>query len=125
MECGAQLLMMAGGHLMPWSCVDNWDTLTLVRAESFAHKSLILYIKHCCVDATALSRAVFGQGTGLPILMDSVGCTGGEESLLDCGYDQDAGEDTHAEDAGVQCFQSTGECAIPFVHGKCLHEHII
>ena len=41
--------------------------------------------------------------------MDSVRCTGGEASLVDCIYDQDAGEDTHAEDAGVQCFQPTGQ----------------
>lgn len=61
------------------------------------------------VDAKAISHAAFGQGTGLPILMDSVSCTGGEESLLDCNYDHDAGEDTHVEDSGVQCFLPAGE----------------
>ena len=40
----------------------------------------------------------------MPILMDLVACTGSEQTLLDCDYDNDAGEDTHAEDAGVQCF---------------------
>ena len=40
----------------------------------------------------------------MPILMDAVACTGSEQTLLDCDYDNDAGEDTHAEDAGVQCF---------------------
>ena len=46
--------------------------------------------------------AYFGQGSG-PIYLDNVGCIGSERRLLDCYYENDASEDTHAEDAGVHC----------------------
>ena len=46
--------------------------------------------------------AHFGQGNG-PIFMDDVACTGSESRLIDCVYDNDTNEDTHAEDAGVRC----------------------
>ena len=48
------------------------------------------------------SRAYFGEGTG-PILMDAVRCRGSESRLIDCPYDKDTAEDSHAEDAGVHC----------------------
>ena len=48
------------------------------------------------------SGAHFGQGIG-PIFMDDVTCTGSESQLIDCIYDRNTTEDTHAEDAGVRC----------------------
>ena len=44
--------------------------------------------------------------------MDAMACTGSEQTLLDCDYDNDAGEDTHAEDAGVQCFPISGKLGV-------------
>ena len=48
-------------------------------------------------------NAWFGQGTGLPILMDNVNCNGFEQRLIDCSYSTPSG-DTHAEDAAVRCY---------------------
>ena len=53
--------------------------------------------------AVAFSGAYFGQGTGLPILMDNTKCTGSESSLVQCQYDNNTIEDNHVEDAGVIC----------------------
>ena len=47
--------------------------------------------------------AYYGEGTG-PIVMDNVACKGTEQALLSCPYDHNANEDTHGEDAGVQCY---------------------
>ena len=52
-------------------------------------------------------NAKFGEGTG-PIFMDDVACRGSESKLLDCRYDNITTDDTHAEDAGLQC--QTCEC---------------
>ena len=49
----------------------------------------------------AYSSAQFGEGSG-PIFMDNVACSGSESRLLDCSYDNIT-DDTHLEDAGVQC----------------------
>ena len=47
--------------------------------------------------------AAFGQGSG-PIWMDDVRCNGAESVLTDCAFKRGvAGEDSHAEDAGVVC----------------------
>ena len=53
-------------------------------------------------DAQAVGNAHFGQGTG-PMLLDNVACGGGEASIKNCKKGFDAGEDSHAEDAGVIC----------------------
>ena len=55
------------------------------------------------LGATAYSSAYFGRGTG-PILLDNVGCTGGESRLLDC-YSDGVGVSNcdHSQDAGVRC----------------------
>ena len=50
--------------------------------------------------AIPLSRAHFGVGSG-PILLDNLGCSGDEDTLLDCPRtDHDC---SHFEDAGVIC----------------------
>ena len=55
-----------------------------------------------CIDATAFSRAHFGQGSGA-ILLDNVACTGLEERLVNCPYDRHTADCYHYEDAGVRC----------------------
>ena len=54
------------------------------------------------IGAVAYARAQFGQGSG-PIWMDYVRCSGTEARLIECTYDSDTSEDSHNEDAGVQC----------------------
>ena len=49
-----------------------------------------------------MGNAHFGQGTG-PMLLDNVACNGREASIGKCKKGFDAGEDSHAEDAGVIC----------------------
>ena len=57
-------------------------------------------------DGLAVSYGEFGQGSG-QIWLDTVSCTGLEDSLFDCHHDPWGVHDcTHAEDAGVRC----GEC---------------
>ena len=49
-------------------------------------------------------RAAFGQGTGLPIFLDNVVCSGSEVRLIDCASNPLAAHNcVHAEDAGVVC----------------------
>ncbi|PIK50758.1 putative deleted in malignant brain tumors 1 protein-like [Apostichopus japonicus] len=46
--------------------------------------------------------AHFGQGTG-PIWIDNVNCHSEEAKLIQCPYQTDTREDSHAEDVGVSC----------------------
>ena len=65
-----------------------------------------------CITAAAIaySNAFYGQGSG-PILMDDVACTGVENGLINCTFDNHTGDCRHSEDAAVRCFSppSTGE----------------
>ena len=53
-------------------------------------------------DVVPLRNAAFGDGTGRPILIDDITCTGNEGNILDCSYDSVSNCD-HSEDAGVIC----------------------
>ena len=53
-------------------------------------------------DATAISLAPFGQGTG-PIWLDNLACLGFEDSLFNCTYDAHTADCAHFEDAGLRC----------------------
>ena len=53
-------------------------------------------------DAIAVAHAGFGQGTG-PIFLDNVQCTGTEDRLVDCPYDQNAVNCSNFTDASVHC----------------------
>lgn len=64
-------------------------------------------------DATALSLAFFGKGTG-PILLDGVQCNGTEDRLVDCVHDSGTSDCLHTEDASVHC-QTTHEYNPPFI----------
>ena len=58
------------------------------------------------LGASSFLNAYFGRGTG-NILLDSVGCTGGESRLLDCSssgvgvYRFNCAD--HGDDVGVRC----------------------
>lgn len=53
------------------------------------------------IGATAFGSARFGQGGG-PIVMDNVGCSGGESTLMNCSFIFNH-NCRHSEDAGVRC----------------------
>ena len=65
------------------------------------------------LGAIAYSNAIFGRGSG-HILLDNVGCTGGELRLLDCSssgvgvYSSNCG---HDDDAGVSCTGRWSSCS--------------
>ena len=51
----------------------------------------------------AYDSAFYGQGVG-EIILDNVGCTGGESNLLDCSSNALGSHNCeHYEDAGVLC----------------------
>ena len=54
------------------------------------------------LDADYSCCAHFGEGTG-PIHIDSPACSGSEYRLIDCQYDNNTVEDSHAEDWSVYC----------------------
>ncbi|XP_022110413.1 uncharacterized protein LOC110989982 isoform X2 [Acanthaster planci] len=52
----------------------------------------------------ALSRAAFGGGYGLEILLDNVACIGDEDTVFDCRHPGLGNHNCgHSEDAGVRC----------------------
>ena len=63
---------------------------------------MYVIINFCPTDAQAFSNAYFGQGSG-PIYLDNVACGTTENRLINCSFDMNTAEDTHAEDAGVRC----------------------
>lgn len=97
-------------------CDDFWseeDARVACRWAGFSSISmLVLFVQlvtimikwhtMSCLDATAFSRAAFGQGTGLPIYLDDLRCTGDEATLFQCPFDP-THNCIHAEDAGVRC----------------------
>ena len=69
-----------------------------------------LHTYYIITGAAAYLNARYGQGSG-PILMDDVACTGTENGLIDCNFDNTTGDCSHSEDAAVRCFfpPTTGE----------------
>ena len=65
----------------------------------------IVYIKqfYLLIAATNVNRAGFGQGTGLPIVLDDIACSPTMSRLIDCRGRQGSHNCAHSEDAGVIC----------------------
>ena len=77
-------------------CDDGWgaDDATVVCRE----------LGYDGARAEAFTRALFGEGLGLPIVLDDVDCTGDEETLLQCHHRGLGSHNCfHYEDAGVRC----------------------
>ena len=53
--------------------------------------------------AVAYANAYYGQGSG-PILLDNMACTGVENALVNCSFDNHTGDCRHSDDAGVRCY---------------------
>ena len=69
----------------------------------------IIYVQNYSnSDAVPVHNAAFGEGTGLPIAMDNVVCSGSESFLVNCSFDSVTIGDTHSEDAGVECYEEKG-----------------
>lgn len=54
------------------------------------------------IDVIALNQAYFGPGN-IPIVIDDVQCTGTEDHLINCTFDNNVNDCNHGEDAGVAC----------------------
>ena len=101
-DSGALFVMTPGITMMlKWSA-DNWDIQALVLniATSLEYCMLLDMFSS---GAVACSAACFGQGNG-SIILDNVGCSGNESTLLSCPHRgiriHNCG---HHEDAGVRC----------------------
>ena len=82
-----------------------WWALTLLLecAGVYIPVSSLFLFYLCDTAAIPAGRAYYGEGTG-SIFLDNVGCTGTEESLLDCVHGGVATHNCdHYEDAGVYC----------------------
>ena len=83
-------------------CDDSWDINdATVVCQQLGYREA----------ETAHHSAHFGQGSG-QILLDELGCTGSEASLLDCSHNGINVHDCeHREDASVTC-----ECHLSWMH---------
>ena len=69
----------------------------------------MLHFSHHNTDVIVLTDAYFGAGFNVPIAIDDVGCTGSENMLTDCTFDNNINDCNHQDDAAVAC-TSTSEC---------------
>lgn len=105
-------------HRGTWGtvCDDDWD---------FPDAQVVCRQLGCGTALAATVLGSFGYGSG-PVLLDNVGCGGGEARLADCfhlGWGQhNCG---HHEDAGVICRGESGVCRSlvkPSTVGKSIRE---
>ena len=90
-------------------CDDQWgiaDSSVVCRQLGFnpnGERITTMLLKVTVSAGTnARGNAFYGQGTGRPIQMDDVACTGSEQWLVNCTHttNHNCG---HSEDAGVEC----------------------
>lgn len=102
MSLGEQSVMTFGVKKMPVWLADGLDTQHSVRFHANSNTFIAtIFNLLMSSDATALSRAAFGQGIG-PIHLDDLRCNGSEATLFECPYDP-THNCNHFEDAGVRC----------------------
>ena len=94
--------------LLHWSPV-----ISIMLTLSSLILQYVSYLLFYAAAATAYSNAFYGQGSG-PILMDNVACTGVENGLINCTFDNNTGDCSHSEDAAVRCYSppTTGEHSV-------------
>ena len=81
-----------------------WEKVLLKFIGSSVYRpQFIIVLFLLFIVAIAVTGAAFGRGTG-PLVLNSVGCTGTESSLLSCSH-RVVGVTTcsHYNDAGVVC----------------------
>ena len=110
---GALCVIMHGILLMLLWLADNWDSLEQVNILFsclfffiFVAVVVLHFRYYKTSDVTAFTNAVFGPGNGA-IVLDNVACTGLEERLVNCPYDNHTADCFHSEDAGVYCSNIT------------------
>jgi len=75
-------------------CDDGWDSIDA---------SVVCKQLGFSPNGTSVSRAGFGEGSGI-ILLDTVTCTTEQSNIFDCRHDGFENHDClHREDAGVRC----------------------
>ncbi len=111
MECLVPSVMTSGMSWMPGSSVHNSDTLQQVKRLHSQASFIVLYVR--TTGSIPVSGGGFAQGKDT-ILLDNIKCSGNEQTLLNCSYNQTHNCD-HSEDAGVRC-----RCKQSVLTGACL-----
>ena len=90
------MLLLCASNLVILHKVEKFPLL-----ESTNHYYISFFVLH--TDAMGICCADFGRGfLSQPILLDNVGCTGNENSLLEC-FSSQTHNCGHSEDASVIC----------------------
>nr|XP_054763722.1 deleted in malignant brain tumors 1 protein-like [Lytechinus pictus] len=83
-------------------CDDNWD----IQDAKVVCRMLGFGAARRIIDTSGMRQ------TYSTIYLDEVGCIGNETSLFDCPHSP-THDCTHAEDAGVECWQADLKCDLP------------
>ena len=94
---------------LKWSADSSATQMDVRKFQShFCHlvyqMLLLLFI---CIDGLTYNFHYYGTGSGT-IFLDNVVCSGNEANLFNCRYVM-AQFDSHSEDVGVKCFDTTSK----------------
>ena len=67
--------------------------------------TIVSYTLCISIDVVPFRDAYFGKGV-IPIVIDDVACTGTENNLTECSFDQNSVDCTHSQDVGVACLEA-------------------